>query len=64
VGPWQLLFLAFGMALFLEGLPYFVAPASARRAMVVMSQMRDGALRALGLVWIALGLAVAYFATR
>ncbi len=58
------MFLALGMALFLEGLPYFVSPGSVRRYMRVLLGMSDGALRLVGLTLIVVGLIVAYLATR
>ncbi len=64
MGIWGLLFLALGMALFLEGLPYFVSPGSVRRYMRVLLGMSDGALRLVGLTLIVVGLIVAYLATR
>ncbi len=64
MGIWGLLFLALGMALFLEGLPYFVSPGSVRRYMRALLGMSDGALRLVGLTLIVVGLIVAYLATR
>ncbi len=58
------MFLALGMALFLEGLPYFVSPGGVRRYMRVLLGMSDGALRLVGLTLIVVGLIVAYIATR
>jgi uncharacterized protein YjeT (DUF2065 family) len=48
----------------LEGLPYFVAPRLVRAYMRLLSQMKDGRLRGVGLSLIVLGLLVAYLATR
>ncbi len=59
-----MLFLGLGMAVFLEGLPYFVSPPAMRRYMDVISSMTDGALRTIGLTMMIVGLAVAYVATR
>ena len=59
-----MLFLGLGMAVFLEGLPYFVSPLAMRRYMDVVSSMTDGALRMIGLTMMIVGLAVAYLATR
>jgi len=56
--------LAFGLAMFLEGLPYFVSPAGVRRYMLVLSKMSNRSLRFTGLTLMAAGLIVAYFATR
>jgi uncharacterized protein YjeT (DUF2065 family) len=62
VNGWTLLFSALGVALFLEGLPYFVSPAAVRRAVAVLVGMSDRALRAMGLSLMLAGLAVAYAA--
>ena len=59
-----MLFLGLGMAVFLEGLPYFVSPPAMRRYMDVISSMTDRALRTIGLTMMIVGLAVAYLATR
>lgn len=61
---WSLLFLAFGMAMFLEGLPYFASPRGVRRYMRLLSRTDDGKLRVLGLSLMIFGLIVAYLATR
>ena len=60
VSTWTLFFAALGLAVFLEGLPYFISPAAVRRYMERLANLSDAALRALGLVMIAAGLAVAY----
>jgi uncharacterized protein YjeT (DUF2065 family) len=59
-----LLFCALGLAMVLEGLPYFVAPRLVRAYMRLLSQMKDGRLRGVGFSLIVLGLLVAYVATR
>ena len=61
---WSLLFLALGMAIFLEGLPYFVSPHGTRRYMRLLSRTDDGKLRFIGLSLMIVGLIVAYAATR
>ena len=53
-----------GIALFLEGLPYFVSPPVMRRYLVTMATLGDGTLRATGLLSMACGLLVAWLATR
>ena len=60
VDSWSLLFSALGLAVFLEGLPYFVSPAGTRRALEQMGKLGDGAMRLVGLVLMVLGLLVAY----
>jgi uncharacterized protein YjeT (DUF2065 family) len=64
VSTWTLLFLALGMALFLEGLPYLISPTLVRRYLQAIQTMGDGALRALGLALIAAGLLVAFVSTH
>ena len=60
----SLLLLALGAALFFEGLPYFVSPLAVRRYLEVVGRMSDGVLRFLGLAMMAVGLALAWAATR
>ncbi len=48
----------------LEGLPYLISPAAVRRYLLALQQMRDGAMRAMGFALVALGLLVAFLATR
>lgn len=64
MGIWSLVILALGMAIFLEGLPYFVAPNGVRRHLEVLLKMNDRALRLIGLSMMVAGLIVAYLATR
>ena len=64
VESWGLLFLALGMAFFLEGLPYFISPPGVRRYIEMLSKMSDGGLRLIGLAMMIVGLVVAFFATR
>jgi len=56
------LFSALGIAVFLEGLPYFVAPNAVRRYMSQIVTMSDAALRTIGLVLMLAGLGLAYLA--
>ena len=51
---------AFGLAVFLEGLPYFISPSAVRRFLGQVSRMSDGALRTMGLALMVVGLLVAY----
>ena len=59
-----MLFCALGLAMVLEGLPYFVVPRSVRVYMRLLSQMKDGRIRSVGFILIVVGLLVAYLATR
>jgi len=60
VESWSLLLSAFGLAVFLEGLPYFISPSAVRRFLGQVSRMSDGALRTMGLALMVVGLLVAY----
>jgi hypothetical protein len=60
----SLLLLALGAALFFEGLPYFVSPQAVRRYLDLVSRMGDGVLRFVGFTMMAVGLALAWAATR
>ncbi len=60
VNPWTIFLTALGLAMVLEGLPYFVAPGSARATLARMMAWSDSGLRAAGLLMIAAGLALAW----
>jgi uncharacterized protein YjeT (DUF2065 family) len=64
VGHWTLLFVALGLTLFLEGLPYFISPSAVRRYMTQMLTWSDGTLRTLGLTLMIAGLIVAWLSVR
>jgi uncharacterized protein YjeT (DUF2065 family) len=64
MSKWNLFFAALGLAMLLEGLPYLISPAGVRRYLEMLQQIGDGALRAMGLALIVLGLVVTYAATR
>jgi len=56
----RLFLTALGLALFLEGIPYFVSPRGVRRYLAEILRLGDGALRAIGLGLIAAGLLLAF----
>ena len=60
VESWSLFFSALGLAIFLEGLPYFVSPSAVRRFLEAASTMGDGMLRTMGFTLMLVGLLVAY----
>lgn len=60
VEPWTLLFSALGVAIFLEGLPYFISPRGVRRYTEQISRVSDRGLRVLGLMLMIVGLLLAY----
>lgn len=60
VNPWTVLLTAVGLAVFLEGLPYFVSPNGVRRAMAQLASMSDRTLRTVGLALMLVGLALTY----
>lgn len=57
---WTLLASALGLAIFLEGLPYFVSPTAVRGVMTQLGELSDGTLRILGLGLMVAGLLLAY----
>jgi uncharacterized protein YjeT (DUF2065 family) len=61
---WTLFLPALGLAMFLEGLPYFVAPSALRSYLRQVEKMSDSSLRGIGLLLMVLGLLVAYVTTR
>jgi uncharacterized protein YjeT (DUF2065 family) len=64
VNIWTLFFAGLGLAMVIEGMPYFIAPRGMRRFLELIKGMSDGALRASGLALIATGLLVTWLATR
>ena len=60
---WSLIALVLGMAIFLEGLPYFIAPRRMRVYARLLSRTEPSSLRLIGLVAMASGLAIAWLAT-
>ncbi|QNN56186.1 DUF2065 domain-containing protein [Diaphorobacter ruginosibacter] len=54
----QALWTALALLLMLEGLLPFFSPASWRRAMMQIAQLRDGQIRFFGLIAIAAGLVI------
>ncbi|MDR2332196.1 MAG: DUF2065 domain-containing protein [Burkholderiaceae bacterium] len=54
----QALWTALALLLMLEGLLPFFSPASWRRAMMQIAQLRDGQIRFFGLISIAAGLVI------
>jgi len=55
----RLFLTALGLALFLEGAPYFVAPSAVRGYLRAIGSLRDGTLRSMGLGLMAAGLLIA-----
>ena len=60
----DLLLPALGIALFLEGLPWFVSPAGARRTLQALAALGDLPLRTVGLALMGAGLALTWWAFR
>ena len=58
----DLLLPALGLALFLEGLPWFVSPAGVRKTMALIATFDDMPLRLFGFVMMAAGLLLAWWA--
>lgn len=63
VQAWTLIALVLGMAIFLEGVPYFIAPRRMRIYARLLSRSEPATLRWVGLAAMATGLAIAWLAT-
>ena len=61
---WTLLLPALGLALFLEGLPYFISPSALRSYLRRVEQMTDATLRGIGLALMVFGLLLTWWSTR
>ena len=59
---WNLIFAGLAIAMVVEGLPYFIAPASTRRYLRELADLGNPALRLLGFLMMAGGLVVAWLA--
>jgi len=57
----DLLLPALGLALFLEGLPWFVSPGGVRKTMTRIATLDDTPLRVLGFGMMTAGLLVAWW---
>lgn len=53
---------ALGIAMVMEGLPYFITPSGARKTIRQLAELGNPALRLLGLLLMAGGLLVAWLA--
>lgn len=51
---------AIGLALIIEGLPYFLFPAGIKRALATMLELPEHFLRFFGLTLMLIGLAILY----
>jgi len=60
----DLLLPALGLALFLEGLPWFISPDGVRKTMLVISKLDETPLRLIGLAMMAAGLLLAWWTIR
>jgi uncharacterized protein len=58
LGFWQLLGLAVGLALVIEGLMPFLSPAKWRQVFTQIQQLSDGQVRFFGLISIGVGLLI------
>jgi uncharacterized protein YjeT (DUF2065 family) len=57
----DLLLPALGLALFLEGLPWFVSPTGVRKTMTMIATLGDAPLRLFGLAMMTAGLLLAWW---
>jgi uncharacterized protein YjeT (DUF2065 family) len=64
VEPLTLFLAALGLAMFIEGLPYFVAPSGVKRWLTQVQSLRNGSLRLIGLALMMGGLLVAWVSLR
>jgi uncharacterized protein YjeT (DUF2065 family) len=55
------LFCLLGLVLIVEGLPYFAVPTKMKKWMLMIQEVPDSYLRALGFAAMGLGLLIAYF---
>jgi len=62
VDTWSLIFAGLGIAMVVEGLPYFITPAGTRRYLRQVAELGSTALRILGLLMMIGGLVVVYLA--
>ena len=53
---WSLFLTALGLALIIEGMPYFLGPEAVKRMVIKMLGMPAGVLRGMGLASICVGL--------
>ena len=53
---WNIFLTALGLALIIEGMPYFLGPEAVKRMLVKVMDMPAGVLRGMGLASIGAGL--------
>lgn len=53
-----------GMAMFLEGLPYFLFPEKTKKLMAEIQEMSPAVLRFLGFLLLAVGLLITFLSTN
>ena len=59
---WSLILAALGIAMVMEGLPYFITPSGTRKYIRQLAELGNPALRLLGFLMMAGGLLVAWLA--
>jgi len=57
----KLLFCLIGLVLFVEGLPYFIAPGKMKKWVLTVQKIPNSHLRTIGLIAMSLGLLITYF---
>ena len=62
MNTWSLIFAGLGIAMMLEGLPYFISPGGTRRYLQRLGELENQALRLLGFLLMVGGLVVVYLA--
>ncbi len=58
------LIIVLGVVLIVEGVPWFLSPRRTKHMLSELFRMNDNALRALGLVFMLIGLLIVYLAKR
>ena len=64
VARMKLFFAALGLAMILEGIPYFLSPGKVKELVQLLPRLPDAALRFLGLGLMILGLALLFVSRR
>ena len=62
--PLTLFLSALGLAMFIEGLPYFIAPSGVKRYLAQVQTLRNATIRLIGFALMSVGLLVAWLTLR
>lgn len=61
--PMRFILAVVGMAMFLEGLPYFLFPEKTKKVLAEIHEQPSSILRIIGFILLALGLLITFFST-